>query len=58
MTSHLQEIGELRVLDVEGNVEGRFVKLAECMNIGSVFDEQLSNTMVSVLSGPVQRRHL
>lgn len=58
ITSHLQEIGEFCMLDVEGDVEGRLVELAERVDVGSVFEEYLSNVVVSVLSGPVQRRHL
>lgn len=58
MTSDLQEVSELWVLDVERDVEGRFVELAERVHVGSVFDKKLSDVVVPVLSGPVQRRHL
>lgn len=56
--SHLQQQHQLRVLDVDGDVERRLVELTERVHVGSVFDERLGDAVVTVLRCPVQSRHL
>lgn len=56
--SHLQQQHQLRVLDVDGDVERRLVKLTERVHVGSVFDEGLGHAVMTVLRRPVKSRHL
>lgn len=56
--SHLQQQHQLRILDVDGNVERRLVKLTERVHVGSVFDEGLGHAVMTVLRRPVKSRHL
>lgn len=56
--SHLQQQHELCVVDVNGDVEWRLVKLAERVNIGAVLQQSLRHRLVAVLCCPVQRCHL
>lgn len=55
---HLQQQHELCVVDVDGDVEGRLVKLAECVDVCAVLQQRLRHPLVAVLRRPVQRRHL
>lgn len=56
--SHLQQQHQLRVLDVDGDVERRLVKLTERVHVSSVFDEGLGHAVMTVLRRPVKSRHL
>lgn len=58
LVSHLQQQHELRVVDVDGNVERRLVELAECVDVGAVLQQRLRHRLVAVLRRPVQRCHL
>lgn len=58
LVSHLQQQHQLRVVDVNGDVERRLVKLAQCMDVSAVLQQRLRHRLVAVLRRPVQRRHL
>lgn len=58
LVSHLQQQHELRVVNVDGDVERRLVELAERMDVGAVLQQRLRHCLVAVLRCPVQRRHL
>lgn len=58
MCSYLQQQHQLRVLDVNGDVERRLFKLAERVHVGAVFDERFCHAVMSVLCRPMKSRHL
>lgn len=56
--SYLQQQHQLGVLDVNGDVKRRLVKLAERVHVSAVFDERFCDSVMSVLCRPVKSRHL
>lgn len=49
---------EISVLDVDGDIKSGLAELAEGMNISTVFNQQLCDVVMAMLSCPVKSRHL